>query len=243
MPKLWAVWSEADPPSGARSLNLLADKFNQLGVVVDPQLFELALTHRSYAYENGGIPTNERLEFLGDAVLQIIVTEYLYLTYPDLPEGKLAKLRAAVVSSAALAEVARELKLGKLIKLGKGEIATKGDNKTSILADALEAVIGAVFLSGGMTAAEKFVSDLTVPKVKAAAEMGARLDPKTELQELAATVNLLVSYRISESGPDHKKVFSAEALVGDQVYGRGVGTSKRAAEQQAAAEAVESFRA
>lgn len=215
-----------------------------MGVHVDTQLFELALVHRSYAYENGGIPTNERLEFLGDAVLQIIVTEHLYLTYPDLPEGRLAKLRAAVVSASALAEVARELNIGRLIKLGRGELTTGGRDKTSILADALEAIIGAIFLSEGMAAASAFVHRFVDARISSAASLGARLDPKTELQERCAAAGYAApQYRITDSGPDHDKTFTAEAVIDGRVLGRGVGASKRHAEQRAAAEAVEALSA
>lgn len=225
-----------------RPETLLAEQLSKLGVQVDTQLFELALVHRSYAYENGGIPTNERLEFLGDAVLQIIVTEYLYLTYPDLPEGRLAKLRAAVVSSTALAEVARELGIGRFLKLGRGEIATGGQDKTSILADALEAIIGAIFLSGGMSAAGTFVHDFVDHRIARAAELGTRLDPKTELQERCAASGFAAPvYQITGTGPDHDKTFVAEVIVDGRVLGRGTGASKRHAEQRAAAEAVESF--
>ncbi|NLE18963.1 MAG: ribonuclease III, partial [Propioniciclava sp.] len=141
------------------------DLLDQLGIDIDPQLFELALTHRSWAYENGGSPHNERLEFLGDSVLGVVVTEHLYRTYPDEPEGWLAKMRAAVVNTYALADVARGLELGSLLKLGKGEIGTGGDDKDSILADATEAVIAAVFLSAGRDAAEAFVHALMDPVV------------------------------------------------------------------------------
>lgn len=244
LPELRPVRSAPGSSPGARGLSRLHHQLNELGVHVDTQLVELAFTHRSYAYENGGIPTNERLEFLGDAVLQIIVTDYLYLTFPDLPEGRLAKLRAAVVSSAALAEIARELEIGSAIKLGKGEIATGGHDKTSILADALEAIIGAIYLSSGMGAAETFVRHNTVARLQAAATLGARLDPKTELQEFcAAQGSEQPHYLVTEAGPDHDKIFTAEAVADGRVLGTGTGTSKRQAEQHAAAQAVEALRA
>lgn len=211
---------------------------DELGVTIDPQLFELALVHRSYAYENGGIPNNERLEFLGDAVLGVIVTEYLYVTYPDLPEGQLAKLRAAVVNAHSLADVARELELGPLIMLGRGEESTGGHDKSSILADCTEAVIAAIFLSGGMAAAETFVHHVFDPLVDTAASLGAGLDWKTSLQELCAN-NALTGpvYVIEESGPDHDKRFVAFAVVDDLRYGPGNGRNKKQAEQEAAATA------
>jgi ribonuclease-3 len=122
---------------------------DELGIEIDPQLYSLALTHRSYAYENGGLPHNERLEFLGDAVLGVVVTEYLYRSYPDFPEGRLAKLRAAVVNAQSLASVARDLQLGDELLLGRGEVTTGGSDKASILADSLEALFGAVLISCG----------------------------------------------------------------------------------------------
>jgi ribonuclease-3 len=203
--------------------------------VLDPELLDRALTHRSYAYENGNLPTNERLEFLGDSVLGVVVTETLYRTHPDLSEGRLAKLRAAVVNARALAEVARTVGLGEHIKLGRGEETTGGRNKASILSDTVEAVIGAVHLSGGFEASGKVVHLLFDPLMDAAAGLGAGLDWKTSLQELSAEHSLGVpEYVIEASGPDHQKSFTAQVRVGDQLYGHGVGRSKKEAEQQAA---------
>jgi ribonuclease-3 len=209
---------------------------SQLGVpTLDPGLLERALTHRSYAYEHGGLPTNERLEFLGDSVLGVVVTEALYLTHPDLSEGRLAKLRAAVVNARALAEVARALGLGEHIMLGRGEESTGGRDKSSILSDTVEAVIGAVYLDKGFRVAGDVVHLLFDPLMSAAAELGAGLDWKTSLQELAADHNLGVpEYLIDDSGPDHEKTFVAQVRVGDAVYGHGMGRSKKEAEQQAA---------
>ena len=152
--------------------------------VLDPGLLERALTHRSYAYENGGLPTNERLEFLGDSVLGVVVTETLYTSHPDLSEGRLANLRAAVVNARALAEVARQIDLGKHIKLGRGEESTGGRDKASILSDTVEAVIGAIHMSGGIDASADVVHLLFDDVMHAAASMGAGLDWKTSLQEL-----------------------------------------------------------
>jgi len=209
-----------------------------VGVDIDPALLEIALTHRSYAYENGGLPTNERLEFLGDAVLGVVVTETLYGRYPDLSEGQLAKMRAAVVNAGALADVARTIGLGDHLRLGRGEDATGGRDKSSILADALEAVVGAVFWARGIDAARRLVHALFDPLVDRAAELGAGLDWKTSLQEVAAAAGRGVpEYRVSETGPDHAKQFSADAVVGGQVLGQGSGRSKKIAEQQAAAAA------
>ncbi len=208
----------------------------ELGVPLDVQLFELALTHRSFAYENGGIPTNERLEFLGDAVLGIVVTEHLYLRFPAYPEGRLAKLRAAVVNAHSLADVARELAIGPLVKLGRGETTTGGHDKTSILADTTEALIGAIFLTGGMTKAEVFVHHIFDPLVEQADAIGAGLDWKTSLQEVCANRGFAMpTYRITESGPDHDKRFVARAEVDGVEYGEGRGRNKKQAEQEAAA--------
>ena len=203
--------------------------------MLDPELLERALTHRSYAYENGGLPTNERLEFLGDSVLGVVVTETLYRTHPDLSEGRLAKLRAAVVNARALAEVARSIGLGEHIKLGRGEETTGGRQKASILSDTVEAVIGAVHLSGGFESASRVVHLLFDPLMEAAAGLGAGLDWKTSLQELAAEHSLGVpEYVIADTGPDHMKTFTAQVRVGAQLYGHGIGRSKKEAEQQAA---------
>ncbi|WP_240311624.1 ribonuclease III [Nocardioides houyundeii] len=203
--------------------------------VLDPELLERALTHRSYAYENGGLPTNERLEFLGDSVLGVVVTETLYTTHPDLSEGRLAKLRAAVVNARALAEVARTIELGQHIKLGRGEESTGGRNKASILSDTVEAVIGAIHLSGGFEVSAQVVHRLFDPLMEAAAAMGAGLDWKTSLQELAAEHALGVpDYVLQDDGPDHLKTFTAQVRVGDGLYGHGTGRSKKEAEQAAA---------
>lgn len=202
---------------------------------LDPELLERALTHRSYAYENGGIPTNERLEFLGDAVLGVIVTETLYLKHPDLSEGRLAKLRAAVVNARALAGVGRAIGLGQHIKLGRGEEATGGRDKSSIVSDTVEAVIGAVHLSGGIEVSSQVVHRLFDPLIEAASALGAGLDWKTSLQEITAEKGLGVpDYVITDEGPDHMKTFTAKVRVGDRLYGNGVGRSKKEAEQAAA---------
>jgi ribonuclease-3 len=205
---------------------------------VDPALLERALTHRSYAYEHGGLPTNERLEFLGDAVLGLVVTDTIFERHPDLPEGALAKLRASVVSTRALAGVARDLGLGKWLRLGKGEEVTGGRDKPSILADTMEAVIGAVYLERGLEGATRLVRSLFDPLMAAAAADGAAQDWKTALQELTAARGLGVpEYVIAESGPDHAKAFVATAVVAGNPCGEGAGTSKKEAEQQAAEQA------
>lgn len=214
-----------------------------LGATIDPALLDLALMHRSYAYEHGGLPTNERLEFLGDSVLGIVVTEALYTRYPDWTEGQLAKMRAAVVNANALADVARTLGLGDYLYLGRGEETTGGRDKSSILADTTEALFGAVFLTAGIDAAREVIHGLFDPLIEQAAELGAGLDWKTSLQEVAAAAGLgLPEYRVTNVGPDHAKEFSAEAVLGGAVLGSGAGRSKKVAEQQAAAAAYQRIR-
>lgn len=211
--------------------------------VLDAELLELALTHRSYAYENGGLPTNERLEFLGDSVLGVIITETLYAKHPDLPEGRLAKLRAAVVSARALAVVASTIGLGEHTYLGKGELSTGGREKASILSDTLEAVIGAVYLSGGFAAAAGVVHLLFDPMLEEAATLGAGLDWKTSLQEMCAENEWGVpEYVVTDDGPDHAKTFTARVRVANALHGHGVGRSKKEAEQQAAESAYLALR-
>ncbi|MFI0736575.1 ribonuclease III [Streptomyces sp. NPDC021100] len=220
------------PQDAASSHTLLEGR---LGYRLETALLVRALTHRSYAYENGGLPTNERLEFLGDSVLGLVVTDTLYRIHPDLPEGQLAKLRAAVVNSRALAEVGRGLDLGSFIRLGRGEEGTGGRDKASILADTLEAVIGAVYLDQGLDAAAELVHRLFDPLIEKSSNLGAGLDWKTSLQELTATEGLGVpEYLVTETGPDHEKTFTAAARVGGVEYGTGTGRSKKEAEQQAA---------
>ena len=220
------------PPSEAA----YADLREALGEpTLDPELLDRALTHRSFAYEHGGLPTNERLEFLGDSVLGVVVTDTLFRTHPDLSEGRLAKLRAAVVNARALADVARTIGLGTHLKLGKGEESTGGREKSSILSDTVEALIGAVYLSGGLEAADDVVHRLFDPLMDHAARLGAGLDWKTSLQELSAGHALGVpEYLIEEAGPDHEKTFTAQVRVGHERYGHGSGRSKKEAEQQAA---------
>lgn len=218
-----------------------------LGVDVRPELLRLALTHRSYAYENGGLPTNERLEFLGDSVLGLSITERLYTEHPDKSEGELAKLRASVVNMYALAEVARGLGdggLGRHLLLGKGEELTGGRDKPSILADGMESLLGAVHLEHGIDVARGVVLRLFAELLERGPRMGAGLDWKTSLQELTAERNLGVpSYEISSTGPDHNKEFTATTMIAGRAYGTGVGRSKKVAEQQAAGAAYQALTA
>lgn len=224
---------DGGPAAGARSRN--DELLVAIGAPLGPELLERALTHRSFAYENGGLPTNERLEFLGDSVLGLVVTDTLFREYPDLPEGQLAKLRAAVVNMRALAGVARGLTLGSYIRLGKGEEGTGGRDKASILADTMEAVLGAVYLECGLAEADALVHRLFDPVIARSAMLGAGLDWKTSLQELTAAEVLGVpEYHVNESGPDHQKSFRASVIIGGRTYGEGEGRSKKEAEQQAA---------
>jgi ribonuclease-3 len=222
-------------PDGQAPDAKVEELLDALGVPLGAEYVERALMHRSFAYENGGLPTNERLEFLGDSVLGLIVTDTLFNSYPDLPEGQLAKLRAAVVNMRALAGVARGLRLGSYVRLGKGEEGTGGRDKSSILADTLEAVIGAVYLDQGLPAADGLVHRLFDPVIARSARLGAGLDWKTSLQELTAAEVLGVpEYHVEESGPDHQKSFRATVRIGAHTYGEGEGRSKKEAEQQAA---------
>lgn len=206
----------------------------KLRVDIDPELLALALTHRSYAYEHGGLPHNERLEFLGDSVLGQAVTVMLFTTHPDLDEGQLAKRRASVVSTIALAEVARGIGLGEHLLLGRGEEQTGGRDKDSILADTMEAVFGAAYLSAGPDAATELVLRLTQPLLADPERYGAAMDPKTSLQELAARLGAAPPvYEVSATGPDHDRRFTARVTVGD-VSRTGDGTSKKTAEMAAA---------
>jgi ribonuclease III len=212
-----------------------------LGVDLPDELLLLALTHRSYAYEHGGLPTNERLEFLGDAVLGLTITDELFHRHADRSEGELAKLRASVVNTQALADVARNLcpeGLGVYMLLGRGEAQTGGADKSSILADGMESVLGAIYLHHGMETAHQVILRFFGPLLDEAATMGAGLDWKTSLQELTAARGMGAPYYVvTSTGPDHDKEFTAVVVVMDTEYGSGVGRSKKEAEQKAASTA------
>lgn len=202
-----------------------------------------AVVHRSWCAEHAGWASNERLEFLGDSVLGLAVTDHLYRTYPDLPEGALAKVRASVVSAAALAEVAIELRLGEAMLLGKGEDGSGGREKPSILADALEAVIGIVYIESGAAAAEALVMRLLGERITEAASGPGGQDYKTRLQEIAAhRFDSAPRYDVVEDGPDHAKRFFATVWVDGVLRGEGQGRSKKQAEQSAARDAWEKLR-
>ena len=209
----------------------------KLGAHLDPELLVLALTHRSFAHEAGGIPTNERLEFLGDTVLGLVVTEALYRRHPDLSEGDLARMRAATVSQRALAAVARTLGLGKYVLLGKGEIRTRGFEKDSILSDTVEALIGATYLSHGLEVSRALVHRLVDSTLDVAAGLGAGLDWKTSLQEASAERGLgSPEYIATFEGPEHARVFHSTVVIDGVTYGSGSGSAKKHAEQGAAEE-------
>ena len=214
----------------------------KLGVHLDPELLVLSLTHRSFAHEAGGLPTNERLEFLGDTVLGLVVTEALYRRHPGLPEGELAKMRAATVSQRSLAAIARELDLGAYLLLGKGELGTGGRDKDSILSDTLEALFGAIYLTHGLEGAREVVERLVEGTLAIAADLGAGLDWKTSLQELAARMDLgAPEYVCDGDGPDHARTFTARILLAGAVRGTGTGPAKKVAEQEAAAAAYQAL--
>ena len=220
------------------SIGSRADLSSALGVDIGEELLELALTHRSFSYENGGVANNERLEFLGDSILGQAVTVMLYTENPDLDEGDLAKRRASLVSSVALAEVARTIGLGAHLRLGRGEELTGGREKSSILADAVEAIIGAAYLSRGGEIATDLVLRLIRPLMLNPERFGAAMDPKTSLQELSARLGTgLPSYVVTDSGPDHLKRFSATVLIDGVPAATGDGSSKKQAEMAAALDA------
>ncbi len=207
----------------------------------DPGLARLALTHRSYAAEHGLDVSYERLEFLGDAVLQLAVTRHLYDVYGDLAEGEMAKVRAAVVNQKALAAVARRLALGEHLLLGQGEERSGGREKDSMLSDVVEALLGAIYLDGGYDAAARLVLELLSPLIAERAAAPGSKDFKTRLQELLAQQGQQPRYELSESGPDHAKVFTAELFVDGELLATGEGTSKKRAEQAAARRATDTL--
>ncbi|MGH9121925.1 MAG: ribonuclease III [Acidimicrobiales bacterium] len=225
------------------SPELMAALAERLGWVAgDEVLLTEALSHRSWCAETPGSPSNERLEFLGDSVLGLVVTDHLFRTYPAMSEGELAKVRASVVSSAALAEIASELNLGEAILLGKGEDSSQGRFKPSILADALEAIIGAAYLDGGWDTAQRLVMSILDGRIELAATGPGGQDYKTRLQELCARgFDALPVYRVVDQGPDHAKEFSASVAVAGVVRGTGRGRSKKQAEQAAARVAWENL--
>ncbi|GAB3168520.1 ribonuclease III [Myceligenerans halotolerans] len=227
---------------GAPTPSEPGELLEKLGVVLDPELLVLALTHRSFAHEAGGIPTNERLEFLGDTVLGLVVTEALYRRHPDTNEGDLARMRAATVSQRSLAKIARTLGLGRYVLLGKGEIRTRGFDKDSILSDTVEALIGATYVSHGLEVSRDLVHRLVDDQLDVAAGLGAGLDWKTSLQEAAAERGLgAPDYLATFEGPEHARIFHSEVVIDGVAYGQGSGSAKKHAEQEAAEEAYKAL--
>ncbi len=211
---------------------------SRLGVTVDPKLLKLALTHSSYSYENGG-ENNERLEFLGDSILGYVVTSHLFSLLPDLNEGELTKIKNGVVSAQALASVSQRLDIGKYLFLGKGEEQTLGRKKPNLLADAFEAILGAVYLSAGMDEAKKVIQQFIFPLLDDPDAIREASDPKTTLNEkLLARGDQPIFYEIAFEGPDHQRVFFAKAFSGERLLGKGKGSTRRSAESDAAVDAL-----
>jgi ribonuclease-3 len=220
------------------ALSLLEAAF---GVRLDPELTERALTHRSYAYEHGGLPTNERLEFLGDAVLDFIVGEWAYHRFPEMPEGDLTKIRSALVRNEQLARFARHIDLSAALRLGRGEQTSGGNARESVLGSAFEAVIGALYIDAGLEEVRRFVNPLL--EWRRESVLDEIQDPKSELQEHSQSLKLgMPHYRVvNSSGPDHAKIFEIEVEIAGQVKGHGMGTSKSNGEHAAAKDALKNL--
>jgi len=217
----------------------LSNLAQRIGVDADPQLLQQALTHRSYAYEHGGIPNNERLEFLGDSVLGFVVTDHIFHLLPNLSEGELTKVKNAVVSEKALAIAATEIGLGEFLLLGRGEEQTGGRQKPSLLADAFEAVLGAVYLSVGLPAAADIIDAFVFPLLADTDALRSNADPKTTIVELAQARGLgQVSYVVTFDGPDHDRTFFATLQLAGNAVASADGRTKKAAETAAAEAAL-----
>lgn len=216
---------------------------NLLGLTIDEALLELALTHSSYAFENGKQPDNERLEFLGDSVLGFLVTEHVYQTNPQLDEGELSRLRNASVSAKALSVAANQIGLGKFLRLGKGELATGGSEKVNILADAMEAIIGAAFISSGLDGARTIVDKFIIPLINADDVYLETSEPRTVLLDLLKKQGKPEAvFEVAHVGPDHDRTFFAEVLVGGQLVAKGEGRTRKQAEANAAIAALKALR-
>ena len=220
-----------------------ATLIQRLGISIEAELLELALTHSSYAYENGKIPNNERLEFLGDSVLGFVVTGHVYLENPDLDEGSLSRLRSATVSAKTLAKAANQIGLGEFVRLGKGEISTGGKTKTNILADTFEAIIGAAYLSGGLEPAKAIIDSLVLPLLSSEDELLETSEPRTVLSELLKSLGKSdATFDVTHEGPDHDRTFFAEVIVDGSSVASGSGRTRKAAEAQAAIAALKTLR-
>ncbi|AZQ76810.1 ribonuclease III [Flaviflexus ciconiae] len=229
---------KVNPPARTDREVLLAS----WGVDIEEALLEQALTHRSWSFENGNVPTNERLELLGDSVLSIIVTDRIYHDYPDMSEAELVPIRAAAVSETPLADIAKTIGLDGFILLGNGELVTDGRNKPSILSDTLEALIGATYLTVGLDKTRGVVEKLTAPYIIDATKAGPALDWKTSIQMVANEGKLGdVSYKIEGSGPDHARHYVATTMIGGKAWGEGEGTSRAKAEMAAAEASYEAL--
>lgn len=227
-------------------MDLLIELENRIGYCFrDVTLFKKSLSHKSYVNENrlSELDHNERLEFLGDAVLELGISDMLMENFPGSREGEMSKLRASIVNETALSEVARDLNLGKYLFLGKGEEQCEGREKNSLLADALEAILGAIFLDGGFDAVYKIVHSVFLPTVNKATREDINRDYKTKLQEeIQNTYKVAPQYRlVGELGPDHDKTFEIHLYIAGKKVGEGRGKSKKAAEQNAALSAMENL--
>lgn len=215
----------------------------RLGISIEAELLELALTHSSYAYENGKIPDNERLEFLGDSVLGFVVTGHVYSENPEMDEGSLSRLRSATVSAKTLAVAANQIGLGEFIRLGKGELSTGGQTKTNILADTFEAIIGAAYLSGGLAPAKAIIDSLVLPLLSSEDELLETSEPRTVLSELLKSLGKSdASFEVTHEGPDHDRTFFAEVIVDGAGISKGSGRTRKAAEAQSAIAALKTLR-
>ena len=215
----------------------------RLGISIVAELLELALTHSSYAYENGKTPDNERLEFLGDSVLGFVVTGHVFAENPDLDEGSLSRLRSATVSAKTLAIAANQIGLGEFIRLGKGELSTGGQTKTNILADTFEAIIGAAYLSGGLAPAKAIIDSLVLPLLSSEDELLETSEPRTVLSELLKSLGKQdASFEVTHEGPDHDRTFFAEVIVAGVAISKGTGRTRKAAEAEAAIAALKNLR-
>lgn len=215
----------------------------RLGITIVAELLELALTHSSYAYENGKTPNNERLEFLGDSVLGFVVTGHVFNENPEMDEGSLSRLRSATVSAKTLAIAADQIGLGEFILLGKGEIATGGQAKTNILADTFEAIIGAAYLSGGLVPAKTIIDSLVLPLLSSEDELLETSEPRTVLSELLKSLGKSdATFEVTHEGPDHERTFFAEVLVDGESIAQGSGRTRKSAEAASAIAALKTLR-
>jgi ribonuclease-3 len=214
-----------------------------LGISIDSALLELALTHSSFAYENGKKPDNERLEFLGDSVLGFVVTGHIYLANPTMDEGSLSRIRNAAVSAKTLAIAATNIGLGEYLSLGKGELTSGGRDKPNILADTLEALIGAAYISSGLEAAKTIIDRFVIPLIDSADELLETSEPRTVLQELLKSANRGDAvFEVTHEGPDHDRTFFAAVIVDSETIASGTGRSRKAAEAEAAIAALKALR-